>query len=74
GNVWEWCNDWWVCDLGTTPVIDPTGPSSGNYRVLRGGSWGYDGINLRCAYRSIGNPSYNSYSRGFRVARTVSAP
>jgi len=72
GNVWEWCNDWWVCNLGTTSVHDPVGPGSGTYRVTRGSSWytyGYP----RCAVRLHFNPAYNGTGNyGFRVARTES--
>jgi len=68
GNVMEWCNDWYVCDLGTSPATDPVGPTSSFNRVVRGGSW-YSPLNsdLRCAGRS----SYISYC-GLRVARTAS--
>ncbi|MEO1610601.1 MAG: SUMF1/EgtB/PvdO family nonheme iron enzyme [Pseudomonadota bacterium] len=41
GNVWEWVNDWYdpsYYDKG--PQIDPQGPSTGQLRVIRGGSWG----------------------------------
>jgi len=71
GNVWEWCNDWHVCDLGTSPVTDPPGPASGSYRVLRGGSWDYDASHPRCAYRYNNNPSYGYNSFGFRASRTI---
>jgi len=71
GNVWEWCNDWNECNLGTTPVTDPTGPGSGTYRNLRGGSWD-DGDNpLRCAGRYGALPSNSSYNTGLRAARTI---
>ncbi|MBU1948252.1 MAG: formylglycine-generating enzyme family protein, partial [Candidatus Eisenbacteria bacterium] len=73
GNVYEWCNDWWLCELGTTPVTDPVDAGSGNYRVIRGGSWNASSTEeLRCSYRSGGTPSYPYRTKfGFRLARTV---
>ncbi|MFC1572854.1 SUMF1/EgtB/PvdO family nonheme iron enzyme [Candidatus Eisenbacteria bacterium] len=70
GNMFEWCNDWRLCYLGTSPVTDPTGPGSGIHRVLHGGSWYWDDHFLRCARRSYEHPS-SSATAGFRVARTV---
>ena len=69
GNVLEWCWDWY----GTGWIIDSTaadGASSGNNRVLRGGSWWYyDEGNCRVAYRDYGDPDYGSIGHGFRVVR-----
>jgi serine/threonine-protein kinase len=40
GNVWDWVADWYGADYyATSPSRNPTGPSSGMYRVMRGGSW-----------------------------------
>ena len=50
GNVWEWCSDWYG-DYPTVAVTDPTGPSSGSGRVVRGGSWFNDAGRVRSAYR-----------------------
>ena len=68
GNVNEWCLDWYS-SYGTAAVSDPAGPSSGSWRVVRGGYW--DRIALYCcsAGRAISSPSYrNFYNIGFRVA------
>jgi len=71
GNLWEWCNDWRVCELGTDPVTDPTAPPRRTYRVHRGGNWRMSVCDMRCASRNGDDPSYGSGGIGFRIARTV---
>jgi formylglycine-generating enzyme required for sulfatase activity len=73
GNSLEWCNDMWVCNLGTEPATDPVGPGSGVYRVMRGGSYYSLANGMRCASRPmLGSPGTSEYQIGFRVARTAS--
>ena len=66
GNVWEWTADWYG-SYSTASVIDPGGSASGSHRVLRGGSWYFDGTTLRSAKRSNTPPSIRLYDVGFRV-------
>ncbi len=68
GNVDEWVNDW----FGTYPnaaQVDPVGPASGWFRVIRGGSWPYSTIWVRSSARDDFAPEYTGSDVGFRVAR-----
>jgi formylglycine-generating enzyme required for sulfatase activity len=69
GNVWEWVNDWYDSSYyQTSPSSDPQGATSGQNRVLRGGSWGSSDSNVRSAFRSRNDPAYTDYYFGFRCS------
>ncbi|MBX7168107.1 MAG: SUMF1/EgtB/PvdO family nonheme iron enzyme [Pirellulales bacterium] len=71
GNVCEWCSDWYGENYySESPAHDPTGPSSGRSRVLRGGSWFDDAGSCRSAIRDGFMPDDRIGIMGFRVART----
>jgi formylglycine-generating enzyme required for sulfatase activity len=66
GNVWEWCQDWYG-PYPVGPVTDPTGTSSGEERVLRGGSWVYGPRGCRSACRVRNSPDFYASDVGCRV-------
>jgi formylglycine-generating enzyme required for sulfatase activity len=70
GNVREWCQGLFGY-YSSNPVVDPEGPDSGKYRVLRGGSWGNDAKGLRSANRDRNLPINRLSTGGFRVARYI---
>jgi len=71
GNVWEWCNDWYDCDYyANSPYSNPQGPSTGDMRAFRGGSWTLSPSDCRVARRVPFWPSFRSNVLGFRLLRT----
>ena len=72
GNVWEWTADWYDANYyKSSPNRNPTGPGSGQYRVLRGGSWRDLPTDLRASYRLWDYPGDRGKLFGFRCARTI---
>ncbi|MCD4727051.1 MAG: formylglycine-generating enzyme family protein [Pirellulales bacterium] len=68
GNASEWCADWYGGKYyAASPADDPSGPESGDSRVLRGGSFGYPSVLSRSAKRLGFEPDYRCNLLGFRV-------
>jgi formylglycine-generating enzyme required for sulfatase activity len=67
GNVWEWCSTKWRENYKTYETQVDDGLAGDATRVVRGGSWGYDGHDMRCAVRGRVNPNYRDGSGGFRI-------
>jgi formylglycine-generating enzyme required for sulfatase activity len=79
GNVWEWVADWYDYDYYSTHdpgnwPDNPTGPTDGYHKVLRGGSWFDTSSNIwdyvRVAYRNRQVPDVTREQYGFRCAKS----
>ncbi|MCQ2380661.1 MAG: SUMF1/EgtB/PvdO family nonheme iron enzyme [Victivallaceae bacterium] len=66
GNVWEWCLDWYA-DYPKQAVADPAGPSSGRFRVCRGGCWSLGSGHCLVSCRNYGKQSFRDETQGFRL-------
>jgi formylglycine-generating enzyme required for sulfatase activity len=72
GNAFDWTSDWYRSDYYAISSRDnPTGPSGGEYRVVRGGSWNNSMKNVRSAHRDISMPELSNHLLGFRCAMDV---
>jgi len=72
GNVLEWVNDWYSDTYykNLDSSNNPLGPDGGQYRVLRGGSWGYNDVLVRSTNRHRYDPSGTGSYIGFRCSRS----
>ena len=69
GNVWEWCQDWYGEEYySSSSQSVPKGPSSGSYRVRRGGCWFYDAWYCRVSNRDGISPGDTYFNLGLRLA------
>jgi formylglycine-generating enzyme required for sulfatase activity len=69
GNAAEWVTDWFDKDYyQVSPASNPPGPASGQYRVLRGGSWSHSRFHLRVTHRGRETPDSRDNRVGFRCA------
>jgi len=74
GNAHEWCHDWydywyWSAERRASIRTDPMGAESGEYHVLRGGSFYYKPRQIMLYTRSVHRPGYRNFDVGFRVIR-----
>lgn len=73
GNVAEWCHDFYdVPSPGGAVRVDPAGPASGRFHVVKGASWRSGSASeLRLSYRDYAEKPRDDL--GFRVVRYVDA-
>ena len=72
GMAWEWCSDWFAPDYyENSPARNPRGPESGEFKILRGGSWFNASNVLRVGLRNFIAPDALDETTGFRCVMDV---
>jgi formylglycine-generating enzyme required for sulfatase activity len=72
GNVAEWCADWYAKHTYSRGLAtDPSGPPSGDARIVRGGAWGDNPEYLLCTYRNCNGPAGANDGIGLRCEMLV---
>ena len=66
GNVLEWCQDWYG-SYSSNAQTNPTGPATGFYRVMRGGSWSNGAMYCRVSLRISESPDFRFFKYGLRL-------
>ena len=70
GNVWEWVQDWYDSSYyGSSPSVDPPGPTTGSGRVFRGSAFSNSARRVRSASRSRFDPGLRNFVVGVRLLR-----
>lgn len=70
GNVWEWVSDW-MAPYADTDEVDPTGPATGQRKIIRSGSWFNEPEALRSANRNAHIPQSRQTNNGFRLVLQI---
>ncbi len=71
GSMWEWCQDWFG-PYGSEPLVNPVGPESGTYRVIRGGCYLWpDPTFCRVSYRTGIDPATDNSNIDLRLVMDV---
>ncbi|MEI6207530.1 MAG: SUMF1/EgtB/PvdO family nonheme iron enzyme, partial [Desulfuromonadales bacterium] len=73
GNAWEWVNDWYGA-FSSVAQTNPTGPTTGSGRVIRGGGWGDNATRVRASLRYNYTPSNRISDLSFRLAAPSTTP